>query len=466
MCQHLLKGWTNKYYNNIVYLLLLSFYNHLLTEGQNILIIGSGGREHALGWKLSQSNRVKKTYFATGNGGTFENIGIQPTEISKLVTFAKQNKCFTIVGPELPLANGIVNSFVREGLRIFGPTKEAALLESSKEFAKQFMNKNGIPTANFSTFSDADKAKDYVVKQGETKLVIKADGLAAGKGVVVSNNLDEAMDAVDMIMVGNEFGIAGQKVVIEEQLYGEELSFIALCDGRTITPLASCQDHKRIFDNNMGPNTGGMGSYSPTPVIDSKLHEKIMKQIMVPTIRGMNFQGKPFKGFLYAGLIIDEQRKEPSVLEFNVRMGDPECQPIMMRMESDLFEYVNSAVDEKLYSLPPVQWKDQFAVCVVVASKGYPGTYARGKLIKGLEYDFCHDTMVFHADTALDSQKRIITNGGRVLGVTARGDSLKKATDNAYFAVQKISWNENGCHYRTDIARKFSHVRKSASFFP
>jgi phosphoribosylamine---glycine ligase len=437
-----------------------------LTEGQNILIIGSGGREHALGWKLSQSNLVKKTYFASGNGGTFENIGIQPTEINKLVTFAKQNKCFTIVGPELPLANGIVNSFVREGLRIFGPTKEAALLESSKEFAKQFMNKNGIPTANFSIFSDAEKAKDYVVKQRETKLVVKADGLAAGKGVVVCNNLDEAMGAVDMMMVRNEFGTAGQKVIIEERLYGEELSFIALCDGRTITPLASCQDHKRIFDNDMGPNTGGMGSYSPTPVIDSKLHEKIMKQIMVPTIRGMNFQGNPFKGFLYAGLIIDERRKEPSVLEFNVRMGDPECQPIMMRMESDLFEYVNSAVDEKLYSLPPVQWKNQFAVCVVVASRGYPGTYARGKLIKGLEYDFFQDTMVFHADTALDSQKRIITNGGRVLGVTARGDSLKKATDNAYFAVQKISWNENGCHYRTDIARKYSHVRKPASFFP
>jgi phosphoribosylamine---glycine ligase len=437
-----------------------------LTEGQNILIIGSGGREHALGWKLSQSNLVKKTYFASGNGGTFENIGIQPTEINKLVTFAKQNKCFTIVGPELPLANGIVNSFVREGLRIFGPTKEAALLESSKEFAKQFMNKNGIPTANFSIFSDAEKAKDYVVKQRETKLVVKADGLAAGKGVVVCNNLDEAMGAVDMMMLRNEFGTAGQKVIIEERLYGEELSFIALCDGRTITPLASCQDHKRIFDNDMGPNTGGMGSYSPTPVIDSKLHEKIMKQIMVPTIRGMNFQGNPFKGFLYAGLIIDELRKEPSVLEFNVRMGDPECQPIMMRMESDLFEYVNSAVDEKLYSLPPVQWKNQFAVCVVVASRGYPGTYARGKLIKGLEYDFFQDTMVFHADTALDSQKRIITNGGRVLGVTARGDSLKKATDNAYFAVQKISWNENGCHYRTDIARKYSHIRKPASFFP
>jgi phosphoribosylamine--glycine ligase len=438
-----------------------------LTEGQNILIIGSGGREHALGWKLSQSNLVRKTYFATGNGGTSKNIGIQPTQISKLVTFAKENKCFTIVGPELPLANGIVNSFVKEGLRIFGPTKEAALLESSKEFAKQFMNKNGIPTASFSIFSDAEKAKDYLVKQAEkTKLVVKADGLAAGKGVVVCNNLDEAINAVDRIMVKNEFGIAGQKIIIEERLNGEELSFIALCDGRTITPLASCQDHKRIFDNNMGPNTGGMGSYSPTPVIDIKLHEKIMKQVMVPTIRGMNFQGNPFKGFLYAGLIIDEQRKEPFVLEFNVRMGDPECQPIMMRMESDLFEYVNSAVDEKLYSLPPVQWKNQFAVCVVIASKGYPGTYAKRKLIKGLKYDFGHDTMVFHGDTALDTQKRIITNGGRVLGVTARGDSLKKAIDNAYFTVQKISWNENGgCHYRTDIARKYSHVRKPASFF-
>jgi phosphoribosylamine--glycine ligase len=445
---------------------IIVIYNHLLTEGGNVLIVGSGGREHALGWKLSQSKLVRKTYFATGNGGTFENINIQPTEISKLVTFAKQNKCFTIVGPEIPLANGLVNSFVKEGLRVFGPTKEAALLESSKEFAKQFMNKNGIPTANFRVFSDAEKAKDYVVKQGETKLVIKADGLAAGKGVVVCNNLDEAIDAVDMIMVRNEFGTAGQKIIIEEQLCGEELSFIALCDGRTIIPLASCQDHKRIFDNNMGPNTGGMGSYSPTPVIDSKLHEKIMKQIMVPAIRGMNFQGNPYKGFLYAGLMIDEQRKEPFVLEFNVRMGDPECQPIMMRMESDLFEYLDSAVDEKLYSLPPIQWKNQFAVCVIVASKGYPGAYAKCKLIKGLEHDFGHGTMVFHADTALDSQKRIITNGGRVLGVTATGDSIKRAIDNAYFAVQKISWNKNGCYYRTDIARKHSHVRKPASFFP
>jgi phosphoribosylamine--glycine ligase len=284
--------------------------------------------------------------------------------------------------------------------------------------------------------------------------------------VVVCNNLDEAIDAVDMIMVRNEFGTAGQKIIIEEQLCGEELSFIALCDGRTIIPLASCQDHKRIFDNNMGPNTGGMGSYSPTPVIDSKLHEKIMKQIMVPAIRGMNFQGNPYKGFLYAGLMIDEQRKEPFVLEFNVRMGDPECQPIMMRMESDLFEYLDSAVDEKLYSLPPIQWKNQFAVCVIVASKGYPGAYAKCKLIKGLEHDFGHGTMVFHADTALDSQKRIITNGGRVLGVTATGNSIKRAIDNAYFAVQKISWNKNGCYYRTDIARKHSHVRKPASFFP
>jgi phosphoribosylamine--glycine ligase len=437
-----------------------------LTEGGNILIVGSGGREHALGWKLSQSKLVKKTYFATGNGGTFENISIRPTEISKLVKFAKQNKCFTIVGPELPLANGIVNSFVKEGLRILGPTKEAAQLESSKEYAKQFMNKIGIPTANFSTFSDAEKAKDYVVKQRETKLVIKVDGLAAGKGVVVCNNLDEAINAIDMIMVRNEFGTANQKIIIEEQLRGEELSFIALCDGKTIIPLASCQDHKRIFDNNMGPNTGGMGSYSPTPVIDSKLHEKIIKQIMVPAIRGMNVQDNPFKGFLYAGLMIDEQRKEPFVLEFNVRMGDPECQAIMMRMESDLFEYLNSAVDEKLYSMPPMQWKNQFAVCVVVASKGYPGTYAKWKLIKGLDYDFGHDTMVFHADTALDSQKRAITNGGRVLGVTARGDNIKKAIDNAYFAVQKISWNENGCYYRTDIARKYSHIRKPASFFP
>ena len=432
---------------------------------RNILIVGSGGREHALGWKLLQSDRVKKTFFAPGNGGTFENVNIQPTENGKLATFARQNECFTIVGPESPLANGIVNSFVEEGLRIFGPTKEAALLESSKEFAKQFMSKNSIPTPYFRTFSDSGKAKDYVVKQ-KAELVIKADGLASGKGVVVCNNSDEALDAIERIMVKKEFGTAGNKIIIEEKLVGEECSCIALCDGKTIIPLASSQDHKRLFDNDKGPNTGGMGSYSPTPIVNDDLYGKIIKSIMEPALNGMKRQNNPFKGFLYAGIIIEEQTEKPYVLEFNVRMGDPECQSIIMRMQSDLFKYLESAINEELDSMPPIQWKNQFAVCVVMSSRGYPSRYSTGKLIKGLEYDFGPDTMVFHGATKLHPHNRIKTNGGRVLGVTALGDNIRKAIDKAYSAVGKIYWGQNECYYRRDIAIKHSNIKKPASFFP
>ncbi|MGA9171755.1 MAG: phosphoribosylamine--glycine ligase [Nitrososphaeraceae archaeon] len=430
----------------------------------NVLIIGSGGREHALGWKILQSEHVKKVYFAPGNGGTYENIDIHPTEIHKLTEFARQNQCFTIVGPETPLASGIVDSFIDEGLKIFGPTKKAALLESSKEFTKQFMKKNGIPTAFFRAFSEPEEAKDYAVRQ-KTKLVIKADGLASGKGVILCNNSDEALDAIDQLMVKREFGNAGTKIVIEEQLVGEECSFIVFCDGRTIVPLASSQDHKRVFDNDKGPNTGGMGSYSPATVIDNNLYEKIINQIMEPAVEGMKELGSPFKGFLYAGIMIEEQTQQPYVLEFNVRMGDPECQPIIMRMQSDLFEYLQSATSEELDSLPPVKWKNQFAVCVVMASRGYPGKYSVGHLIKGLERDFGSDVMVFHSGTKSDSENKIRTNGGRVLGITALGDSIARARNIAYSSVHAVSWGENDYYYRSDIAMKHSNLGKPASFF-
>lgn len=430
----------------------------------NVLIIGSGGREHALGWKILQSEHVKKVYFAPGNGGTYENIDIHPTEIHKLTEFARQNQCFTIVGPETPLASGIVDSFIDEGLKIFGPTKKAALLESSKEFTKQFMKKNGIPTALFRAFSEPEEAKDYAVRQ-KTKLVIKADGLASGKGVILCNNSDEALDAIDQLMVKREFGNAGTKIVIEEQLVGEECSFIVFCDGRTIVPLASSQDHKRVFDNDKGPNTGGMGSYSPATVIDNNLYEKIINQIMEPAVEGMKELGSPFKGFLYAGIMIEEQTQQPYVLEFNVRMGDPECQPIIMRMQSDLFEYLQSATSEELDSLPPVKWKNQFAVCVVMASRGYPGKYSVGHLIKGLERDFGSDVMVFHSGTKRDSENKIRTNGGRVLGITALGDSIARARNIAYSSVHAVSWGENDYYYRSDIAMKHSNLGKPASFF-
>ena len=426
-----------------------------MAQGKIILVIGSGGREHALGWKLSQSPHVGKLYFAPGNGGTSENVSIMQNDIEKLVLFAKKfgDDCLAVVGPEDSLSLGVADAFAREGLRIFGPTKEAAMLESSKVFAKEFMRRAGIPTAEFATFSDAGRAKDYIKSQGRP-LVVKTDGLAAGKGVIVCDNAQQAIDAVDKIMVGKEFGAAGGKVVVEERLSGEEASFIALCDGKTIVPLASSQDHKRILDGDRGPNTGGMGAYSPAPVVDKALHEKIVKQVMEPVMAEMQRRGTPFKGFLYAGIMVDEKTGEPSVLEFNARMGDPECQPIMMRMKSDLYEYIDAAARGTLGSMPPIEWRDQTAVCVIMASKGYPGSYEKGKVIEGLDSDFGPGVMVFHAGTTRDSQGRVLTNGGRVLGVTGLGDGARQAIDAAYSAVRKIRWGENDHYYRTDIARR------------
>jgi phosphoribosylamine--glycine ligase len=419
----------------------------------NVLVIGSGGREHALGWKLSQSAHVKKVYFAPGNGGTAENVDVKQNDIEGLVALAKElgMDCLTVVGPEESLSLGVVDAFAKEGLRIFGPTKEAAMLESSKVFAKEFMKKAGIPTAGFGTFSDAASAKAYVKKQGRP-LVVKADGLAAGKGVIVCDDERQSFDAIDKIMVDKEFGAAGGRVVVEERLSGEEASFIAMCDGNAIIPLASSQDHKRVFDGDKGPNTGGMGAYSPAPIVDGKLHDKIMKKVMEPVVKEMQKRGTPFKGFLYAGIMVDEKTGEPHVLEFNARMGDPECQPIMMRMESDLYEYIDAAVDGRLGKMPPIKWREQTAVCVIMASKGYPGSYKKGEAIEGLDSEF--DATVFHAGTARDTQGRVVTSGGRVLGVTGIGKDARQAIDSAYSAVRKIRWGENGHYYRTDIARR------------
>ena len=426
----------------------------MTVASDNVLIIGSGGREHALGWKIAQSKRVSKIYFAPGNGGTFENIEINQNDIDKLVSFAKrQSTLLTVVGPEEPLSLGIVDIFEREGLRIFGPRREAAMLEASKAFAKEFMHDAGILTAEFAIFSDPQKAKDYVVRQSRP-LVIKTDGLAAGKGVVVCDSVDQAIAVIDSMMIKKEFGAAASKIVIEERLSGEEVSFIALCDGKNIMPLAPSQDHKRIFDSDKGPNTGGMGAYSPAPVIDIDLYEKIVRDVMLPAINAIRKRGTAFKGFLYAGIMLEEGTRKPYVLEFNVRMGDPECQPIMMRMKSDLYEYVDAALSGHLDSMPQIEWKNQTAVCVIMAARGYPDTYEKGKIIEGINSDFGQDVMVFHAGTAKDSQGRIKTNGGRVLGVTALGKDTMHAINNVYSAVRKIHWGENSHYYRTDIARR------------
>ena len=420
----------------------------------NVLIIGLGSREHALGWRIAQSKHIGKIYFAPGNGGTSENIDIKHNDIDKLLSFAKrQSKLLTVVGPEEPLSLGIVDAFETEGLRIFGPKKEPARLETSKAFAKEFMREIGIRTPKFEIFTEPEKAKDYVIKQSRPS-VIKADGLAAGKGVMVCDSTDQAITAIDSLMIKKEFGAAGSKVVIEERLSGEEVSIIALCDGKTLMPLVPSQDHKKIFDDDKGPNTGGMGAYSPAQVIDSGLHEKIVKDVMEPAVIAIKNRGTPFKGFLYAGIMLDETTKKPYVLEFNARMGDPECQPIVMRMKSDLYEYLNAAVDERLELMPQIEWRDQTAVCVVMAARGYPGSYEKGKVIEGLNSDFGSYVMVFHAGTAKDSQGRIVTNGGRVLGVTALGEDAKTAIDNAYSAVRKIRWGKDEQYYRRDIARR------------
>ncbi len=412
-----------------------------------MLIVGSGGREHSIGWKLAQSKKVDKIYFAPGNGGTSNNVNISSEDIDGLANFAKENDCITIVGPEVPLSMGIVDEFIKKGLRIFGPTKNAARIESSKIWSKNFMKRNGILTAKFEVFDDPKKAIAYA-KSVNYPLVVKADGLATGKGVIVCNDLSETIDAIDEILVKKRFGDAGSRIILEERIDGVEASFIALSDGNTVYAMATSQDHKRIFDNDKGPNTGGMGTYSPTPVIDHSTAFEIQKNVIEKTISSLKKEGISFQGFLYAGIMLKEGK--PYVLEFNARMGDPECQSIMMRMDSDLIDYIQACIDGTLSSLPQIQWKKQSAVCVILASSGYPGAYPINEEISGLDI-VTPNSQIFHSGTRKEDG-RILTNGGRVLGVTAIGDTLKDAIHNAYIRIDKIDWHSK--YYRTDIGKK------------
>ena len=413
----------------------------------NVLVVGSGGREHAISWKISKSKNVEDVFTAPGNGGTENNIPIQVDQIDELVDFASQKNCFTIVGPEAPLANGIVDTFNKKNLKIFGPTQDAAQLESSKIWAKEFMHRNNIPTAEFQIFDNPEKAKQFV-NSYDKQVVIKADGLAAGKGVIVCNNKEEAFSAIDKILIDKAFGDAGSKIIIEESIDGIEASYIALCDGNIAIPMATSQDHKRIFDNDKGPNTGGMGAYSPTPVVDNELAKRIQEEIIDKTMSSLKKEGINFKGFLYAGVMIHDNI--PYVLEYNVRMGDPECQPILMRFNSDLLEYLIAASEGRLEQLPEISWNKQYAVCVVIASKGYPDSYPKNDEISGFEH-IPNNTNVFHAGTK-NVDGKILTNGGRVLGITALGETLQHAIENAYIANDKITCASK--YFRTDIGKK------------
>jgi phosphoribosylamine--glycine ligase len=418
-----------------------------------VLVIGSGGREHALVWKIHQSPLVKKIYCAPGNGGIAqmaECVPIDAGDIPQLKAFAMSEEIdLTVVGPEDPLSRGIVDEFEAAGLKVFGASGKAAELESSKSFAKDLMIRHGIPTARGETFTSRRKAETYIKKMG-APVVVKADGLAAGKGVIVCATEKEALEAVETIMVDKAFGDAGKKVVVEECLTGEEASFLAFTDGKTVLPLPSSQDHKPIYDDDKGPNTGGMGAYSPAPVIDRLMHQRIMQEIMVPTVRAMAAEGRPYKGVLYAGLMIDKDRIR--VLEFNARFGDPEAQPLLMRMKNDIIPVMEAVIDGRLDQCR-LDIDERATVCVVMASGGYPGSYKKGMPISGLDsVGRMKNLFVFHAGTAADDSGGIVASGGRVLGVTALGDTVKTAITRAYKAVGKISWK--GAQFRKDIGKK------------
>jgi phosphoribosylamine--glycine ligase len=419
-----------------------------------ILIIGSGGREHALAWKAAQSDKVTKVFVAPGNAGTaqeakLENVPIKADNVSALVNFAQDNAIdLTIVGPEAPLVSGIVDEFQQVGLRCFGPSKAAAQLEGSKAFTKDFLSRHQIPTAAYANFTDIEKAIAYIREVG-APIVVKADGLAAGKGVILAQTEEEAITAVRNMLAGNAFGEAGHRVVIEAFLEGEEASFICIVDGEHIFPLATSQDHKARDDGDKGPNTGGMGAYSPAPVVTHEVHARIMADIIEPTVRGMAAEGHPYTGFLYAGLMIDAQG-HPSVLEYNCRFGDPETQPILLRLRSDLVELCLAALDNRLHEVE-ARWDERAALGVVLAAGGYPGSYGKGFVINGLSEAALLDGKVFHAGTA-EMEGQIVTAGGRVLCACALGETVREAQAGAYVLVKQIGWE--GVYFRTDIGHR------------
>ena len=430
----------------------------------NVLIVGGGGREHALAWKVGQSPHVKQIYVAPGNAGTFLepntcNVPIDAEDVEALLAFAlKERVDLTIVGPEVPLTLGIVDQFQQNGLPCFGPSAQAAQLEGSKDFTKKFLLRHDIPTAEFQTFEDLTLACEYI-KGCNLPVVIKADGLAAGKGVIVARNMHEAESALNDMLRDDKFGSAGKRIVIEQFLQGEEASYICIVDGENFLPLAASQDHKAAFDGDTGPNTGGMGAYSPAPIVDRHLEDRILNEIIRPTVRGLQQEGIQYTGFLYAGLMIDESGN-PSVLEFNCRLGDPETQPILFRLQSDLLDLIVAALDGKLESTA-ASWDTRSALGVVVAADGYPGAYSKGQEIAGLDALDTEYVKVFHAGTVLDENGRLIANGGRVLCVTASAENVSQAQAKAYEAVAQISMQN--MHYRTDIGSKALSRRADAN---
>lgn len=419
-----------------------------------ILVVGQGGREHALVWKLARCAQVEKVYCAPGNAGTAidgENVDIASDDIGRLMSFAKHNQIdLTVVGPEAPLVAGIVDEFKTHGLKVFGPSKSAARLEGSKAFSKDIMKKAGVPTAAFKAFTRLEEAEAYIDALEEGPLVVKADGLAAGKGVSVCENRAGAKAAAASMLKDDQFGTAGRRIVVEECLEGQEVSILAIVDGETIIPLETSQDHKRAHDGDQGPNTGGMGAYSPATLVTEEIMDDIIRRVLVPTVHTMRVEGHPFSGILYAGLMLTDNG--PRVLEFNVRFGDPEAQPVLMRLKSDLAQILSLAASGRLSELEGLEWDERAAVCVVMASDGYPGSYAKGRPIEGIERaDAFADTKVFHAGTKQKDMK-VLNDGGRVLGVTALGDTIADAKAAAYKAVEQISWE--GSWYRNDISDK------------
>lgn len=416
-----------------------------------VLIIGSGGREHALGWKVAQNPAVETVFIAPGNAGTaleakLQNVDIAVEDVAGLVAFAQNNAIkLTIVGPEAPLVIGVVDAFRAAGLPIFGPTQAAAQLEGSKAFTKDFLARHNIPTAAYANFTEIEPALAYVREQG-APIVVKADGLAAGKGVIVAMTLEEAEDAIKDMLAGNAFGDAGSRVVVEEFLDGEEASFIVMVDGENVLPMATSQDHKRVGDQDTGPNTGGMGAYSPAPVVTQAIHDRVMQEVIYPTVRGMAAEGNPYTGFLYAGLMIDSTGA-PKVIEYNCRFGDPETQPIMMRMQSDLVELCLAAIDGRLDQVES-KWDPRASIGIVLAAGGYPGDYAKGDIISGLPTTEVEGQKVFHAGTT-DKDGHVVTNGGRVLCATALGNTVSEAQQRAYELAKQISWH--GMFHRNDI---------------